>query len=330
MPCKASRRNFIKFVGGAALAGASLGALGYLLGWFGSQELPAPADKSIATPFVSNEKSLVSIAKGQDVEEMVREVVEALGGIGSVVEPGSKVLIKPNVGFNRLEAVTSPKVLRAVIEVVKEADPREIVIAESAVRGYDTSSNFEMTGVSKIARELNVRLIDLDRMDKAVKVNVGGKLLKELSVFKQALDADIIISVPKLKRHSQAIATISLKNMMGIIPDDQKGIFHILGLHQCIADLNTVVRPDLAIVDAIEVMTVSGPGMGKMVPGNAILASKDPVALDLVAAEYLFALEGRENPLEEAMNIPHVKLAAELGIGTNDLSRIELIRREVA
>lgn len=330
MPNKVSRRSFIKFIGGAALAGAGLGALGYLLERLGSQEFPAPYEKSIIPHSISNEKSLVSIAIGQDVEEMVRKAIETLGGIKRIVEPRSKVLIKPNVGFNRLEAVTSPEVLKAVIEVVKEADPREIIVAESAVRGYDTSSNFEITGISKIARELNVRLIDLDRMDKVVRVKVEGKLLKELSVFKQAFDADIIISVPKLKRHSQAVATISLKNMMGIIPDDQKGMFHILGLHQCIADLNTVIKPDLAIVDAMEVMTISGPGMGEMVPGNAILASRDPVALDLVSAEYLFTLEERENPLEEAMNIPHIKLAAELGIGINDISRIELIKREVA
>lgn len=323
-----SRRTFIKLVGGAALAGTGLWVLSYFLGRIGLHEPVSREEYSEAAPPTRGEKSTVSIVRGRDVGEMVRRAVEALGGVRKVVKPGSRVLIKPNVGFNRPEAVTSPEVLRAVIEVVREADPREIVVAESAVRGYDTSSNFEMTGISNVARELNVHLIDLDRVDKVVKVNVEGKLLREVSVFKRALDADVIISVPKLKRHSQAVVTISLKNMMGVVPDDQKGMFHVIGLHQCIADLNTVVRPDLAIVDAIDVMTVSGPGIGKMVPGNAILASEDPVALDLVAAEYLFELEGHESPLDAAENIPHIKLAAELGIGTNDVSKIELIKRE--
>ncbi|MCF3653451.1 MAG: DUF362 domain-containing protein [Aigarchaeota archaeon] len=197
--------------------------------------------------------------------------------------------------------------LRAVIEVVKDAGPREIIVAESAVRGYNTSSNFEATGVADVVRGLGVRLVDLDKSSEVVKVKTLGRLLGEVSIFKLAYDADVIISVPKLKRHSQAIVTISMKNMMGILPGDQKGMFHVLGLQQCIADLNTVFRPDLAIVDATEVMTVSGPGMGRMVPGEAILVSRDPVALDLIAAEYLFRLEGDENPLETALNVPHIR-----------------------
>lgn len=323
-----SRRNFIKLAGGLALASLGLGALGYSLGWFSPREQAVFEKESRTASRADGERSLVSFVRGRDAREMVRAAVEIIGGIEGVVKPGSRVLIKPNVGFNRVEAVTSPEILGAVIELVKEADPADIIVAESAVRGYDTSSNFDRVGVREVARELGVRLIDLDKEDKAVKTKIRGRVLQEVSVFKQALDADVIISVPKLKRHSQAVVTISLKNMMGIMPDDQKGMFHVLGLDQCIADLNTAFKPDLAIVDAIEVMTVSGPGMGKMVPGNAVLASRDPVALDLVAAEYLFKLEGHADPLRAAMNVPHIRLAAELGVGTNDISRIELIRRE--
>lgn len=324
-----SRRNFIKFAGGIALASMGLGALGYSLGWFGPRERMILERESKNTSRADGEKSLVSFVRGRDAQKMVRAAIEAIGGIEKVVRPGSRVLIKPNVGFNRVEAVTSPEVLRAVVEVVREADPADVVVAESAVRGYNTSSNFDRVGISEMARELGIRLIDLDKVDKIVKVKVGGRLLEEVSVFKQVLDADVIIGVPRLKRHSQAIVTISLKNMMGIIPADQKGLFHVLGLDQCIADLNAVLKPDMAIVDATEVMTISGPGIGKMVPGNAILASRDPVALDLVAAEYLFKLEGHVDPLKAAMSIQHIKLAAELGVGTNDISSIELIRREL-
>jgi uncharacterized protein (DUF362 family) len=212
-----------------------------------------------------------------------------------------------------------------VIEVVKDAGPKEIIVAESAVRGYNTSSNLEATGIADVVRGLGIRLVDLDKSGEVVKVKTRCKLLGEVSVFKLAYNADVIISVPRLKRHSQAIVTISMKNMMGILPGDQKGMFHVLGLQQCIADLSTVFRPDLAIVDATEVMTVTGPGMGRVVLGEAILASRDPVALDLIAAEYLFRLEGNESPLEAALSVPHIKLAAELGIGINNPSRIHVV-----
>jgi len=329
MPGGISRRRFMKLLCGAAAA-IGLTSLGYSLGWFSAGEratLGRSVSRGYSTTF---ERPLVSLVKGRDVDAMVRRAIEAIGGVEALVSPDSKVLIKPNVGFNRPEAVTSPEVLRAVIQIVKDAGPREIIVAESAVRGYNTSSNFEVTGVADVVRGLGIRLVDLDKSSEVVKVKALGRLLGEVSIFRLAYDADVIISVPKLKRHSQAIVTISMKNMMGILPGDQKGMFHVLGLQQCIADLNTVFRPDLAIVDATEVMTVSGPGMGRMVPGEAILASRDPVALDLIAAEYLFRLEGNESPLETALNVPHIKLAAELGIGINDPSRIRVIEERTS
>ncbi len=329
MSRKISRRAFIKLVAGAAITAIGLGALGYHLGWFGRKE-PSLEREVKPNPYVKNGRSLVSIIKGHDVDKMVRTSVEAIGGIDKIVKPNSKVLIKPNVGFNDINAVASPEVVRAVVELVQDANPKEIIMAESGVRGYDTSDNFEATGIADVAKELNVDLINLDKTGKVVRVKTkGGKTLKEVKAFKQAYDADVIICIPKLKRHSEATVTISLKNMMGIIPDDQKGRFHELNLHQCIADLNSVFRPNLVIVDAIEVMTVSGPRRGKMIPGNAILASGDPVAVDVIAAEYLFKLEGHISPLKAALNVAHIRLAAELGVGTNDISKIEVIERKV-
>ena len=141
----------------------------------------------------------------------------------------------------------------------------------------------------------------------------------------------MIICVPKLKRHNEAIVTVSLKNMMGIIPDDEKGKFHVLGLHQCIADLNSVFKPDLIVVDATRVMTKSGPGLGTMVQGDMILASGDPVAVDFLSAIQLFKLEGYEEAvsIKTAANVPHIKSAADMGIGTIDIDKIKLLERKL-
>ncbi|RLF15255.1 MAG: hypothetical protein DRJ66_04685 [Thermoprotei archaeon] len=327
MVCKISRRDFLKIIAGASLVAAGLGIVGRYLGIFGRRG-PLREKEIKPNPYIVNGKSLVSFVRGHDVNKMVEESIKAIGGIEKLVKPGSIVLIKPNVGFSNPDAVASPKVVSAVIRVVQRANPAKIIIAESAVRGYDTSRNFEVTGIAEVAKELGVDLIDLDRYGEVVRVKTnGGVKLKDVRVFKQVLDADVVISIPKLKRHSAATVTISLKNMMGAIPDGEKGMFHILGLHQCIADLNTVVKPDLSIVDATEVMTVSGPGHGKMVPGNAIIAGGDPVAVDLIAARYLFELEGSINPLNDAMNVKHIRLAAQLGVGTNDLSKVRVIER---
>lgn len=244
---------------------------------------------------------------------MVWRALEEPGGVEELIEPGSVVLIKPSVGFDNADAVASPEVVAAVMEAVSKAKPAKVIVAESAVRGYDTSRNFEVTGMGRAVREVGAELLDLDRVGEVVRVKVRNALApRRVKVFKEVLEADYVISIPKLKRHAAATVTISLKNIMGAIPDDEKGAFHARGLHACIADLDAVLRPDLAIVDATKVMTVTGPRYGKIVPSNAIIAGVDPVAVDLVAAKYLFELEGAEDPAREALRVEHVRLAAKL------------------
>jgi len=327
-----SRRDFIKLLVGGTAAVIGVGVMWHLL-----ERSRKPTEVEVLerevkkNVFVEEGKSLISVVRGKNVKRVVKEAIELLGGLDKLIESGDVVLLKPNVGFSNVDAVTTPETLAAVIEVVKEARPKKIVIAESAVRGRDTTFNFKATGIVEVAEKYDIELIDLKKSKNLVKVKTrGGKLLDKVSTYKEVYDADVIISIPKLKRHVEATTTISLKNMMGILPDSEKGTFHNLGLHQCIADLNTVFKPDLCIVDATQVMTVSGPGRGKMVRADTILASGDPVAVDLIASKILFEIEGLDNPLERALKIPHLRRAAELGVGVIDVDKIKLIEREIS
>lgn len=261
----------------------------------------------------------------RNIELMVRRAFNVLGGLSDIIRPDSTILIKPNVGFSYVEANTNPKVVEAVVRVVKEYNPRRIVIAESAVRGSDTSYNFEVTGLYSIARKYNVDIVDLKKTEDIVTVETYGLKLKTVRVYRLAYEADVIISIPKLKRHIEAGVTISLKNMMGIIPDTEKGKFHILGLHQCIVDLNTVFKPDITVVDALDVMAFTGPSHGEMVKANMIIVSKDAVAADAIAALELFKLEGVKDPLKELYSIKHIIQAEKMGLGTANPKKINTI-----
>ena len=163
------------------------------------------------------------------------------------------------------------------------------------------------------------------RKDDIVTVEIpNGVAIKSVSVFKTVRDS-FIVSVPRLKRHSATTATISLKNMIGTLSDNEKGRFHQVNLDQCIADLSLALRPGLVIIDATRAMTKRGPSGGVMVDLNLVVASTDPVAADLVAAEELFKAEGNTNPRGAAISINHIQNAAQLGVGTADFSKIQVL-----
>jgi len=290
----------------------------------GSTVLPPRVGR--LNPYIRDGRVLVAKVRSTDIRSGLRSCFEVLGGLSKLIRSGDRVVIKPNVGFAKLDAVTNPAVVRALIELIKsEVSDVNIVIAESAVSGLDTSLCFKLCGYHELAKELGVELIDLKRSGHPIKVSTRGGALRSVKVYKEVYDCDVLISVPKLKRHVEATVTISLKNMMGAIPDSEKSLFHLAGLSSCIADLNTAIRPDLVVIDATEVMIRHGPQHGNLVKANTIFVSGDPVAADLIAATYLFELEGCANPLEKALEVKHIKYAAERGVGTCNVDEIEVI-----
>jgi uncharacterized protein (DUF362 family) len=192
------------------------------------------------------------------------------------------------------------------------------------VRGYDTTHAFESSGIAEAVKKLGVECRNLAR-DSVETLDIpNGVTIREASTYRTVRESTFIIGVPKLKRHSSTTVTISLKNMLGVITDEEKGRFHQEGIDQSIADLNSALKPNLAVIDATRVMTKTGPTGGKMVESNTIIASKDPVAADLIAAEKLFALEDASSPKDAAEAIVHIQKAAELGIGFADRTKIKV------
>ena len=258
-------------------------------------------------------------------QALVDKALELLGGVEKLVPMGASVLVKPNVGFYEKDAVTDPQVIAAVIRSLKRAKPARIVVGESSVRGYDTEHALRVTDMRGVAEEAGAEVRDL-RKDPAVSVGLPkGRAITSVDVFKTVHDSSYIVNMPRLKRHSATVTTICLKNMMGALPDSEKGRFHQVNLSQCIADLNSVIRPNLVVIDATRAMTRRGPTGGIMVDINLVIASLDPVAADAVAAEELFKAEGVSDPRGAVSRIEHIQRAAELGIGVADSSKIEVL-----
>jgi uncharacterized protein (DUF362 family) len=141
-----------------------------------------------------------------------------------------------------------------------------------------------------------------------------GRLLENVEIIGELLDADVFINIPIAKHHSATELTLGLKNLMGI--NWNRGYFHQMGLHQAIADLSTVVKPDLIIMDANRILLTNGPGgPGETRDDLTVIAGTDPLAVDA----YTATLFNRE-----AMEIGHMRYAYEQGVGEIDLKKLNI------
>lgn len=276
-------------------------------------------------------KPKVAIVKGsakadeKEIASLVRKAVELAGGLSGLVKAGDTVIIKPNLVYPMTPesgGTTDPRICKAVADIVKELGAKP-VIAESSLVSIDTEKCFETAGYNKL-REQGYEVIDLKKKGiEKVEVPIPkGKAMKQVSLPKIVVDADLIISVPKMKTHDSAKVTLSLKNMKGILPDKfKRGLHHTYGIFQGVADLCTVMKPGFVVMDAIIGMEGLGPTDGPPVPMGLIIAGKDPVAVDTIASMVM----GFE-PEKEGC----IAASAAAGVGVGDPAKIEVVGEPVA
>lgn len=258
------------------------------------------------------------------IASSVRKAVDLIGGMSSVVKPGMKVLIKPNlvaVPQERLGgAVTRWEVVLPIAEMVKEAGG-EAIIAESAAAGVDTRDVIKFCEYDKII-ERGFDVIDLKTQGENCKIPLeNGLLLKELNSWKLVEEADVIISVPLMKTHDQTEVTLGIKNLKGLIQDPQKKWFHRNGVANGVVDISTALKPALCIIDGTFGQEGYGPLAGITKEIGLIMASKDIVACDAVAATVM-GYDPRE--------IEIIRIAGEVaGIGEMDLDKIKVLGEKV-
>lgn len=198
--------------------------------------------------------------------------------------PSGPVIIKPNIVEPSPPPVTTDvRVVRGIVTALKGAGIQDVVIAEGSGTG-DTLDNFQKLGYA----ELEARLVDLDTMDTTALRVMNHKVWQRITVPEILIDT-FIISVPVLKEHSMCGVTISLKNMIGILPArDYSGYWtykksqvHRYDTHGCIADIHSVIRPSWAIVDATVGMKGSHlTGTPLRPPLNLVYGSDDPHEAD--------------------------------------------------
>jgi uncharacterized protein (DUF362 family) len=269
----------------------------------------------------AGEPPVMSIIKGSNPSVITTEAIKAIGGMSSFVSKGESVLVKPNMGWDRLPehaANTNPEVVGTLVKLAFEAGAKKVKVFDytcnSARRCYQRS------GI-KDAAEAAGADVSFINDKKFITVNMKGVKLKEWPVYKDAIEVDKIINVPVAKHHTLADYTLSMKNLMGIIGGRRNLLHQRLDLN--IPDMAAFFRPTLTVLDAVRILTANGPQGGNLndvKTMNTVAASTDQVAIDSFGTT-LFGKTGQ--------SLPYIVEAHKRGLGEIDLSKVQLIERTV-
>lgn len=304
------RRNFIK----TAILGGLAGAVKLK-----SNDLFAGEKMS-----VSASNDLVAVMGGEPAQ-MYQKAIEAMGGISKFVKKGAKVVIKPNIGWDKspeLAANTNPELVSAIIKDCLKAGAAEVTVFDHTCDEWQAC--YKNSGIESAAKAAGAKVAFAhdEKYFKTVKLPNAVRL-KEVKIHESIVDCDVWINVPILKTHGGARMTASMKNFMGIVWD--RRFWHANDLQQCIADCSTYEKmPVLNIVDAYRIMTQNGP-KGKSIEdvqiAKALFISTDIVAADTAAVK--FFSQFKEMTVEE---VSHIGLAAKMNVGTTEIDKLKVER----
>lgn len=265
---------------------------------------------------------LVAIMGGEP-EIMFRRAIAEMGGIDKFVKRGQKIVIKPNIGWDKtpeLAANTNPKLVAEIVKQCIAAGAKEVIIFDNACD--DWRRTYKSSGIEEAAKAAGAKVIPAHEEGYYRTVSLPkGKNMKSAQIHEAILDCDVWINVPILKAHGGANLTISMKNLMGIVWN--RRYFHSHNLQQCIADICTLdKKPILNVVDAYRVLKTNGPrgrSTSDVVTPKGLFISQDIVAVDTAATQFFNQI--REMPLE---HVEHLANGQELNIGTMNLDKLNV------
>lgn len=263
----------------------------------------------------------VVVVHGKDIAKMLEAGIAKFGGWGTFIKPGMKVVIKPNVAWSSSPEQggnTHPGLVKACVLAAEANGAAKITLPENPC--HPEKATFKTSGVEAALKGTTARLYRPAKEDYRQVEIPKGKIFKSARVPKDLLACDCLINMPVAKSHGATVLTLSMKNWMGSIANEDRRAWHRDGLHQCIADFSTFIKPRLVIIDATRIMLTKGPqGPGDLAHPNELIFSTDPVAADAYAST-LFK--------KEPFDIGYIKIAHEMGIGCGDLKKVKVERVE--
>ena len=321
-----SRREFIRQV--LLLGSLGLGAGALLSGLACGKEsesgpmitcTPTGSPPCSAEP-TTTDAAYLSVARGQNPTAMVQAAVDALGGIGRFVKPGDDVIVKPNICGSHpqtceLAVTTNPEVVGALVALCISAGASRVRAMDISQYGSQEDAHINSgigDAVIDAGGEMELIYSEFKFPDTAIP---DGRDITSWPIYDEVLQTDVLINVPIAKSHELSVLSLGMKNLLGIVL--YPGYLHS-NLGQRIADLNSLVRPHLTVVDAVRILARNGPRGGSLDDveiKNTVIASTDIIAADSYAAT-LFGMTGAD--------VPAIVAGADMGLGTMDLGSIKI------
>jgi uncharacterized protein (DUF362 family) len=257
-----------------------------------------------------------------------KKALETLGGISQFVKKGQRVVLKPNMSFARtpdFSATTHPLVVATVARACMEAGAQQVLVLDHTLQRAELC--LDRAGIREACKNISgahVLALQERKFFREVKIP-RGKVLERVEVIKEILDGYVLINMPVAKSHSATGVSLGLKGLMGMIWDRES--FHSqYNINQAIADLATVIKPQLTILDATRALASGGPGgPGEVKKPNLIVAGIDPIAVDSygvsVVPWYGQNFKGRQ--------VEHLLVAHQMGLGKIDIDQLKIFKEKV-
>lgn len=265
----------------------------------------------------------VAIQKAEaDIKSSVEKLLIELGGLEKFIKAGDTVLIRPN--YNTADAPpasTAPDFLQAVVELCFDAGAKKVIVGESSMFSVFDHSGFTRNTLCEAC------VYDLEKLPKPPEIYIfdenewvtkkihGAKYLKKVSVPKIMDEVDRIILLPCCKTHHIAQYTGALKLIVGFMKPKERIKLHTgNNVSEKVAEMNTIYKPDLVIMDARKCFISGGPAKGEIREPGLVLASASRVAIDMEEARIIQGYEGNSLAGMKPEELRQIKYAMELGI----------------
>lgn len=276
-------------------------------------------------PYKEDGKVLISkVQAAGNLKTSILNAVDLIGGFGKTIAKGDVVLLKPN--YNSADpppASSDPDFLRAVVDLLFEHGAGKVIVGESSMQTLSTRKVMRTAGTLAKLEGSGAELAFFDD-GKWVKVDVGGKYLKRVSLPEIALQVDEVVYSCCMKTHFRADFSLSLKLAFGFAKGSERLAFHMRHLRKKLVDLNLVVHPNLIIMDGRKCLITGGPFKGEVREPNLVLASGDRIAIDVESIKVIESFVGAKLK-DDPWNYPQIKHAVQLGLGVKSEQEYEVI-----
>jgi len=260
----------------------------------------------------------MAVTRNGEPEDLVRRAVAALGGMERFVAKGANVIVKPNicVAYHGYEyaATTNPWVVATLVKMCLEAGAGRVQVMDYPFGGTAQAA-YEISGIKQQVEAAGGEMVEMSMLKYVTLAIPNAGHLKQANFYGDLLKADTVINVPIAKVHSLSRLTLGMKNLMGLVRD--RPVLHA-NLSQNLADIASLVRPKLTVVDAVRVLVSNGPTGGSLDDVkklDTVVASPDIVAADSYAAT-LFGLRPED--------LGFIVAGAKMGLGRSDLQNLRI------